>query len=405
MKKFIVLLWCLVSFEMQAQRLQEPNYGMVINGNFSTINSLYIKYVGSSYTSYGVFFQNPFTPYHSNSFLNRLDYTSEIAMSSVGFRDKNSDKKFKSKYIDLSLYVNYVPDRMSDDLRLFIGVRPSYLTYTSTSLMEFGTYRELASDTQNLNVQGDIDVCAMAGLTINMGDVASFEMKYVHSFTNGTTSQFYKGKPSTIEVGVRLSAVRIRNKLIGSEESQVKELNKRAQGTLLVMLEEPDEKLISQLMEEQKLTDAGYVRKLQEQTNLNIIKEFRANFDFCKVEFFMNSNANKVNRGDFKGVFVDDQLQPKSEVSFDTSNYMIASFIEDVSAYTRTPDYALYFYDEHFVQLGAPYNTGINSMGIFVGGDPMNYFRRVKSSGYYPEDFRKIIKKVNSKLQLGRIPS
>jgi hypothetical protein len=403
MKKFAFLLLWLVSFELQAQRLQEPNYGMVINGNFSTINSSFGKYVGSSYTSYGVFFQNPFTPYHSNSFLNRLDYTSEIAMSTVGFRDKNSDKKFKSKYIDLSFYVNYVPDRMSDDLRLFIGVRPSYLTYTSTSLMEFGTYRELGSDTQNINIRGDIDLCAMAGLTINMGDVASFEMKYVHSFTNASTAQYYKGKPSTIEVGIRLSAVRIRNKLIGNDQNQVKELNNRAQGTLLVMLEEPDEKLIAQLIQEEKLTDANYVRKLQEQTNLNIIKEFRANFDFCKVEFFMNSNANKVNRGDFKGVFVDDQLLAKTDVSFDTTNYMIGSFIEDVSAYSRTPDYALYFYDAHFVQLGAPYNTGINSMGIFVGGDPMNYFRRVKTSGYYPEDFRKIIKKVNSKLQLGRI--
>lgn len=405
MKKIVAMLLWLLSLESQAQRLQEPNYGMILNGNFSTIHSRYDNYVGSSYTSYGVFFQNPFSPYHSNSFLNRLDYTVEAAMASAGFRDKNSDKKFKSKYLDLSFYVNYVPDRMSDDLRLFIGVRPSYLTFSSSSLMEFGSYKEIGSDTQNLNLQGNIDLCAMAGITVNMGDVASFEMKYVHSFTNTSTAQYFKGRPSTIEVGIRLSAVRIRNKINGSEENQVKELNKRAQGTLLVMLEEPDEKLISQLMQEQKLTDAGYVRKLQEQTNLNIIKEFRANFDFCKVEFFMNSNANRVNRGDFKGVFVDDQLQPKSDVSFDTANYMIASFIEDVSAYTRTPDYALYFYDEHFVQLGAPYNTGINSMGIFVGGDPMNYFRRVKTSGYYPEDFRKILKKVNSKLQLGRIPS
>jgi hypothetical protein len=169
------------------------------------------------------------------------------------------------------------------------------------------------------------------------------------------------------------------------------------------MLEEPDEKLIAELVREQKVQDANFVRNLQYQTNLNIIESFRSEFNFCKVLFFMNHNAHKVGMGKFEGVFVDDKLKPKLDVDFDTTNYFIGSFIEDVSDYTNKPDYGLYLYDKNFKQLPKPFNTNANAMGIFVGGDPFNYFRRVKTSGYFPDDFKKVLKKVNGKLQLGRI--
>jgi hypothetical protein len=354
--------------------------------------------------SIAAYFQSPITPYHTNRYLNRLDYTAELGAAWLGFRDFNTDKRFQSNFIDLSVYLNYVPDRMSDDLRLFVGVRPSYLTFTQTSVLDFGVYKDVSQDSQNLNTRGDIDFSGVVGLTINMGSVASLELKYVHSFTNATTATTFKGRPSAFEIGVRLSALRLRDKIVSDEGALVKDLNKRAQGTLLFMLEEPDEKLINALVMEKRVEDANFVRKLQNQTNLNIIKEMRANFDFCKVEFFMNSKAHQVSRGNFEGVFVDDNLNSKEGVTFDTANYFIGSFVEDVSEYTRKPDYGLYLYDKNFVQLKKPYNTSSNNLGIYVGGDPMNYFRRVKTSGYFPEDFRKVIKKVNGKLQVGRIP-
>ena len=93
---------------------------------------------------------------------------------------------------------------------------------------------------------------------------------------------------------------------------------------------------------------------------------------------------------------------PNPSVNFDTANYFIASFIEDVSQLTQKMDYGLY-YDHKFIQLGKPYNSTSNGMGIFAGGDPQNYIRRIKTSGYFPEDFRKIIKKTNARLQLARI--
>lgn len=394
-----------VPFLVKAQRIYEPSFGMILNGNFTTIHTQHENFVGRGLGSIAAYFQSPITPYHTNRYLNRLDYTAEIGASWLGFRDFNTDKRFQSNFVDLSLYLNYVADRMSDDLRFFVGVRPSYLTFTKTSVLDFGVFKDLSSDSQNLNKTGDLDFSGIIGVTVNMGDVASLELKYVHSFTNKSTAEFFEGRPSSFEVGVRLSALRIRDKIVHDEGLVVKDLNKRAQGTLLFMLEEPDEKLINALVLEKRVEDANFVRKLQTQTNLNIIKEIRENFDFCKVEFFMNSKAHQVSKGDFEGVFVNDQLGFKESVTFDTSNYFIGSFVEDVSEYTRKPDYGLYLYDKNFIQLGKPYNSQINNLGIYVGGDPLNYFRRVKTSGYFPEDFRKVIKKVNGKLQMGRIPS
>jgi hypothetical protein len=402
-KQLIFMLF--VPFLGEAQRIYEPSFGMILNGNFTTIHSQHENFVGRGLGSIAAYFQSPITPYHTNRYLNRLDYTAELGASWLGFRDFNTDKRFQSNFVDLSLFINYVADRMSDDLRFFVGVRPSYLTFTKTSVLDFGVFKDLSSDSQNLNKTGDLDYSGIIGVTVNLGDVASLELKYVHSFTNKSTPKVFEGRPSAIEIGVRLSALRIRDKIVHDEGLVVKDLNKRAQGTLLFMLEEPDEKLINALVLEKRVEDANFVRKLQTQTNLNIIKEIRENFDFCKVEFFMNNKAHQVSKGDFEGVFVNDQLGFKEGVTFDTSNYFIGSFVEDVSEYTRKPDYGLYLYDKNFIQLGKPYNSQINNLGIYVGGDPLNYFRRVKTSGYFPEDFRKVIKKVNGKLQMGRIPS
>jgi len=403
MKKLLFVCGLLLPLGLLAQRLYEPNFGMVLSGNFSTVHANHENYVGRGMGSIAAFFQNPITPYHSNRYLNRLDYTVEAGLSWLGFRDANSDKRFQANYIDLSLYLNYVPDQMSDDLRLFLGFRPSYLNFTQSSILNFGEYRDIISDTQNINQIGRMDYCGVIGVSVNMGDVANLELRYVHSFTNNTNRLYFNGRPSAVEVGLRLSAIRLRDKLIKEEKSLVGDLNKRAQGTLLVMLEEPDERLIKQLVEENKVRDADFVRNLQYQTNKNIIQAFRSEFDFCKVEFFMNTNAHKVGKGDFEGVFIDDNLLTKPLVDFDTSNYFIGSFIEDVSDYTHKPDYGLYLYDKNFVQLPKPYNTSANTMGLFIGGDPLNYIRRVKTSGYFPDDFKKVLKKVNGKLQLGRI--
>ncbi len=119
----------------------------------------------------------------------------------------------------------------------------------------------------------------------------------------------------------------------------------------------------------------------------------------------MNTDAPKVAKGDFTDVYVDEMMNKIPGGSApDSGNYFIASFIEDISEISKKPSYGLYVYDKNFIQLGKPYNVNQNSMGIFVGGDPMNYFRRVKANAYTPDEFRKIIRRFNNRLQLAKIP-
>lgn len=408
MKKLAQLLFlCFVAIQLNAQggKGYEPNFGICLHANFPTIKQLNPDLLGRTLGGFGIFYQRPISPYHTNRYFNSLDFTVEAGYSSIGARDENIDKRYRANYADMSFYLNYIPDRMSDDLRLYLGVRPSYLLYSETQALQDGSYIILNGDAFNQNQAGDIDFGALAGLNVSLGNVASLELRYVYGFTNQISTLRYKGRPSTVEVALKLSGIKIRDKIVEQEQSQVKELNKFSRGTLLIMLETPDEKLIADLKSKGMLEEADQVAKMQELTNKMVIQEFRNHYNFSKIAFFMNTDAPKVAKGDFTDVLVDDMMNKIPGGSApDSGNYFIASFIEDISEISKKPSYGLYVYDKNFIQLGKPYNVNQNSMGIFVGGDPMNYFRRVKANAYTPDEFRKIIRRFNNRLQLAKIP-
>ncbi len=409
MNKAILLILYIVLLgpQLKAQEKRnnyQPNFGLALNAGFPITSTRNEDLLGRPLGGFGFFYQSPISPYHTNRYFNRLDYTIEPGFSSVGARNENTDKRFKSNYLDLGLYLNYVPDRMSEDLRLFFGVRPSYLIYTESQIVENGSYRTLSTDPENKNSNGRTDFGLLAGVTASLGNVASIDLRYYYGLTNEINSMQYLGRPSSIEVSLKLSGVRIRDKIKGDEKLEVLDLSRRSSGTLLVMLETPDEKFLQALADAGREEDVANVMKMQEQTNKVIIQEFKKNYNFSKIAFFMDTDAKRVQKGDFEGIFVDDQLGKGANVTIDTSNYFIASFVEDISMYTHKPDYGLYVYDKNFVQLDKPYNTPQNAMGIFVGGDPLNYFRRVKTGSYAPEEFSKIIKRFNARLEYGKIP-
>ncbi len=401
-KKIISIFLMLIPFLGESQGF-EPNYGISFHLNYPTLGNNLTNYAGRGMYSFGMFYQKPISPYHSNRVFNRFDFMLEPAISYLSFRDVQSDKRYNSTFLDFTGYLNFVPDRMSEDLRLMFGARPSVLLFSNSQNLDYGTYRTINNDPNNLNVKGRIDFCGVVGISLSLGKVASVELKYIKSFTDQNTASIIKGRPSVFEFGLRLSAIKLRDKLVANEKTLSQELNKRSAGTLLIMLESPNRKFIQQLIQENKIEDADYVTGTQLQTNRFIISQFRKQFNFCRVLFFTDSNAHKVNQGLFNDLFVDENLKPIESVSFDTSNYFIGSFCEDVSDYSNKPAYGLYLYDRHFKQLGKPYNTGSNYMNIFVGGDPMNYFRRIKTSNYTPDDFGRIIKKFNDRLMNSRI--
>ncbi|MBC7383286.1 MAG: hypothetical protein H7296_09910 [Bacteroidia bacterium] len=397
-RKFALLLVYIIPGFIQAQSY-EPNYGIILNLNYPTLGGTFDNYIGRGFGSFGMYYQRPFNAYHSNSLFNSFDYTLEPAYSVIGFRDQQLDKLYTGNYIDFSGYLNYIPDRMSNDLRIILGLRPSVMINNATEKPDNnGGYTTSSFDPINQNSIGRFDISGLLGIGVSLGEVASLELKYSYSLTNNTTALIINGRPSYLEFGIRLSAIKIRDKLISNEKNIVAELNKRSQGTMLIMLESPNERLIHQLIVEKRSEDADFVRSLQLQTNKNIMAQFAKYFTFCKVLYFMDTEADKVSRRNFNNVFIDQNLTPIPEVSFDTSNYMLGSFCEDVSDYTRKPDYGLYIYDGKFIQLDKPYNTVSNNMGIYIGGDPLNYFRRIKTSGYHPEEFGKVIRKFNDRL-------
>ena len=86
---FIVFLSC---FHLQAQ--VKVHYGMFANLNFPMVTGKPTDAVGRGLFSLGGFYQSPFTPYHSNKFLNSLDFTTELSMNYIGFRDKQTDFRY-----------------------------------------------------------------------------------------------------------------------------------------------------------------------------------------------------------------------------------------------------------------------------------------------------------------------
>ncbi|HLN54243.1 MAG TPA: hypothetical protein VK212_11095 [Lentimicrobium sp.] len=113
--------------------------------------------------------------------------------------------------------------------------------------------------------------------------------------------------------------------------------------------------------------------------NLQIVKAFRENYHFSRVEFFFSSDSKKVEQGDFYGIFLNDSLVHDSSIKADTANiWYIAEvdFLESVTGkrwessyntdstkprkiyYTTSSDFsraAIVIRDKNFEQLRRPF--------------------------------------------------
>lgn len=402
MKKIFLLFVLLISIKAGFSQAK-THFGMFGNLNFSMVSGKPTDAVARGLYSIGAFYQTPFTPYHSNKFFNSQDFTVELSMNYIGFRDKQTDFRYNNYYIDPAFYVNYIPDRMSDDLRFMIGLRPSYLLYQNNERMNFGSYEIVRNESRNLYKAGDLDFGLTGGISLSMGNVARIEVKYTHSITNKINDNAVKGRPSILEFGLKLSAVDIKNTLMKKDKEITSELQKLSKGTMLVMLETPNEKVIEKLKSKNRLADINYLIEHQKMTNWMVISQFNKHFDFCNIIYFYDSNANDISKRNFSKKLFDASLMPIA-TGFDTSNYFIAAFCEDVSIITNKIDYGLYFYDANFIQFRKPYNISANSMNIFANGDPMSYFKRLKVT-YNQNDFARIIKRSSMRLKKYSLPS
>jgi hypothetical protein len=84
--------------------------------------------------------------------------------------------------------------------------------------------------------------------------------------------------------------------------------------------------------------------------------------------------------------------------NFDTTNYLIASFCEDVSEYTNKFTYGLHIYDQKLNPMPKPFNNPKNDLGLFAGGDILAYMKKRKML-YSREEYEEVVKSFNQRLQ------
>src|SRR4051812_7843974 len=105
-RKPILLFLTSLPFLLQAQ-FYEPNYGIIINMNYTTVGARYDDLSGRGMGSFGMYYQRPLSPYHSNNFFNSFDYSLEPAYTLLGYHDQ-VDKRFNGTYVDFSACLNYI---------------------------------------------------------------------------------------------------------------------------------------------------------------------------------------------------------------------------------------------------------------------------------------------------------
>lgn len=384
-------------FRLTHMQAQLWNYGISGGLNYTPIGLNSNDLTGRGLYFLNGFISRPYSEYHSNSFLNSIEFMFESGLNFLSFREVQSDTRYNYNYLDANFSVYFIPEKTSRDLKLFFGVRPSRLLNYNTEIIEFGVYRPLINNPNNKNVNGMFDVALTGGLNINMGDVVQAELRYVHSFTNNNSFGNIKGRPSAVEFGIRLSAIDLRNKFTVIESNLTNQVKRLQRGTLLVMLTTLNDKEQQQILNTGTQTDLNMQMMALNKANNNIIQAFKTAYSFSKVMFFMDSSAYKVASGNFKNVFVDENLNPLPTTDLDTANIFIAAFSEDVSAFTQKVDYGLHVFGRNFEALPRPFLSADNYFGVNFGGDPLNYLRRNK---YYfqLEDYVKIVKRFNNRM-------
>ncbi len=373
----------------------QSNFGLYMNLNFPMVNQIPDMVSNNSY-AYGAFFQHPFSIYHANNFLNRLDYTSELGFNFVGFRDKQTDLRYNNYYIESAFHINFIPDRMTDALRLFVGIRPSFLIYQDNETFQMGNYQTVDKEIRNHYQTGDLDLGITGGISLSLGQVARFETKYTWGTTAQLSPGFIKGKPSLLEFGLKLSAVNLSKLVQSKDETLNKQLKNLSNATLLVMLETPNLKLIDKLKSTNNAAQIENLNAYQQATNLAVKNAFTKYYNFSTIAFFYDSNAYLVSKGNIAKAIANCEFNTNATSLNDTVFY-IAAFCEDFSPISQKIDYGLYFYDAKFILLNKPFNLPANHLGVFPNGDPLAYFKRL-SVLRNADDFNRIVFKANARL-------
>lgn len=323
-------------------------YGIKLGLNYPTIGTQYTKYSGVASGSLGMFFSKPIN--------HRLTWFLEPAFSAVSFREQTTDTRYNGYYIDASGFVYFYPSARNVDFSFIGGIRPSYMLAGNSEIFSGGNYLKKDLDI-NQNKSGQIDVGVMMGFSIALSPVVNLEMLYNLSATNSNTTQQIKGRPSTVEINLRLNALALKKSLDGKTQSVQEVVEYYHKGVLLVMLITPNPSEVKRLEKAGKTEEIALLQEELSARNNKVINTFTKGFTFCPVYYFMDTSVYKVVSGSTQGVFLNKDMQPDASIKLpDSTQYFIASFCEDISSYTRRKHFGLFVYDDKMNPLDKPFN-------------------------------------------------
>jgi hypothetical protein len=150
-------------------------------------------------------------------------------------------------------------------------------------------------------------------------------------------------------------------------------------GVLLVRLYTATYKT-NALLERGKEDDAVRTQREQYYINREMYIAFKATYKFSPVYFFYNTDSEKVKKGEFEGILLNEKLYPDSSIKINPSHYYIA----EMDNTPGTGLYALVVKDNNFEFLEKPFPYYVKRFNVFP------YFRRNKVQ---------MVKKLNKKLK------
>lgn len=367
-----------------AQNLFEKiDFGVKSSLNFCTIGTNYEKYNGNGGFSLGMF-----GSYKYNS---KNNITIEPLYTTTSFCERQIDAYYQYSLLDFN--INHSFGFWEDNvIQFYTGIRPSMLLQFDSKKIISGNYIPFESPI-NTNKTTQLDLGINAGIAIKLSPVVSFELGYTYSISDQNNNSTIKGRPSTLEATIKLSAVDIKKYFDNRELVAKAKIKALKNGSLFVMLPTLSEKELSRLNETSKAKAQADLLLM----NKNTILAFTNHFNFSKTYFFMDSSINKILTGSFNNVFVNADLQIDTTIQIASENFFIASFCNDLYAFNQQINFGLFVYDDKFNQLGKPYTAPSQMFGIFNDEDPLNYFRTRKI--YTSKlSFAKMVKKLNNRL-------
>ncbi len=395
-KKIVIYAFILVvtGFDAMAQIQKDESdplgYGIKLGLNFPTLGTQYDNISGLAGGNLGLFFTKKISNHFSLYF--------DPGFSSVRFRDKSTDTRYNNYYIDAGAFTYFYPSAYNTDFAFIGGVRPSYLLSYNSQVFEFGAYSSQTLPV-NHNKKGAIDASLMVGMSVALSPILNFELTYNHSLTNNNSPTHIEGRPSTVDLTIRLNAVALRKSIDGKSQSVTDQVQYYHKGVLLVMLLTPNEKEVKRLLADKRTADAELLVSEVFARNTKVIKEFSRNYTFTPVYYFLDTNVYKVISGNLDGIFVNGNQDPDTSIKVVTDNYFIASFCEDISDYTKRKHFGLFVYDKKMNQLDKPFNhTNQLASPVYEYVVVNNQENKTRRPSYITVPFDKLIGKFNSRL-------